>query len=110
MSIIIKAEKIKTVDGPKYKIISFEALKQHELPKRYLKELPNMYKLYNTDSRLAVHTNNRNTYMKAGDIYSAEDLEALLKDVGLCGERLRNINDEIRKECEGWQGEIEWRI
>jgi len=110
MAIIIKAEKIKTVDGPKYKIIGFEAKSKHELPVKYI---AGKYCAYKFNKTFCVHSPNlpKNfLYFDPGTILAPARLEEILKEVEVCGERLKEINDEIRKECEGWKGEIEWRI
>jgi len=42
-----------------------------------------------------------------GDFVSQEEWHRLIDALFQCGERLKGINEKIKKEVEGWSGTIE---
>ena len=109
MAIIIKAEKVGTYDGPKYKIIEIEALPTKKLPQKYRGTAPWCNQDQN-DRGLYVCTRTGSYYVYPNNLWSKEGFEIVLNDLKKCGDHLHRINQEIKKENENWQGEIEWRI
>jgi len=106
MSIIIKIKKELTFGGKLCKIISIDALKENELPRRYTKALGAVYlSTYNNGDKwlLVKDSSGESLLTKKGSFISPKKMEEVLNTCKKAGMLLRKVYLEI--ENEGWEGE-----
>ena len=104
MSIKIVLEKTKSVDGRLYKVKTIDALDFSKLPGLYLNGRPRLYATGENTAYLQFADGSSTTIFK-GKTLTPEEAERIIAACRHAGERLRAINDEIRKDLEGWEGE-----
>lgn len=91
---IIKGIRLKKLRG----------MKLVDLPYEYKTKQPHCY--FGTDS-VFVRTKGLDKNYYVGDFVSQEEWHRLIDALFQCGERLKGINEKIKKEVEGWSGTIE---
>jgi len=108
MSIKIKAEKELAMGEKLYRIVSIDALKENELPKRYTKALGAVYltTYKKGDEWLWVRNSTGASLLtKKGKFISPEKMEEVLNTCKEAGILLRKVYLELEVENEGWEGE-----
>ena len=84
-------------------------LRLKELPTRYISGFPYCY-LEEADlpiPKIVMPISHlRTSHIRIGEIISCEELDY----IQACGERLKEINEELRREDANWKGNIEIRI
>lgn len=102
MAIKIHTKKIKTIDGPRYRVVEIEALPTTRLPRAYVGSAP---WCRSQDKTLYVCSIESSYYVHVGHSFSKEQFEKIINDLRKCGENLRRVNQEIAAKNEGWEGE-----
>jgi hypothetical protein len=109
---VLKLKVKKVIDrGEKYyKLLSFECYKEYELPHKYFDKYPYCYM---EDNLVFVNISNKeddNYAFKLGDFVDEATFDKLIKVLRVCGEKLHNLNQEIKQLKVEWKGEEEVKI
>lgn len=102
------------------KVVKFNDSQPRQIKVKKLKglgyyDLPHEYKTrepycYFGDGAVYVRTGNFRCEIKEGSLVPQETWHKLIDALFMCGERLKGINEKIKKETEGWSGTIEIEI
>ena len=102
------------------KVVKFNDSEPRQINVKKLKglgfyNLPHEYKFkepycYFGDGAAYVRTEDSRYEIKEGSCVSQETWHKFIDDLFICGERLKGINEKIKKEVEGWSGTIEIEI
>lgn len=98
----LKFKKILRKGVKKCEYLSCEALSSDDLPEKYLSDTPNCYKLHNT---LIINTSDNTVQMSPGSRYEPAYIKKLIDRIKECGKRLHEINQQLKIENAGWEGE-----
>ena len=103
----IEVEKVLSLRGKEYKIVSVEVIEYKDLPKEYLEGYPKAFKnYYGGIPTLQVFSTreDRELYVEQGETISQEKFHKIIEILKKCGERLHRINEERRKISATWRG------
>lgn len=107
MSMKIKVEKVLEKGEPRIKILEMEGLSYYELPSEYVAKPPNV-RFYSDNLYLDM---GKFTYRYLIDgLLTQQEFENLMRDLNICGTRLKEINDKIRELKKTWNGVKEYKI
>jgi len=106
----IKVKKIVFRGDRYYKVDNISCFSHEELPLKYFECFP--YCAMCCSGLSVVSSNNvkDNYYITVGDIIEQEEFEKMMKVVKYCGEKLHNINQEIKEIKKTWQGDEVFKI
>lgn len=105
----LKLKRVKTIDGPKVELIKVKALPKERLPQRYLAAPPYCFLLEDGTFVLVEGKPGevpKGTLLCPGVILTNEEWIHILLALQACGNRLYEINNEIREANAGWEGEF----
>lgn len=101
-AIKIETEKI-VVKGEKHrKILSIEALGKEDLPEKYLDDAPAVWK---NEKSLSMRVKWGLCALTQNNTYPEEYFQEAKELIAQAGERLGEVNRQLRKENFGWEGE-----
>lgn len=106
----VKAKKIINIGSsePKqFEITELKGLGKDKLPFLYWREQP--YATFR-DNCVYVRTREMDIDVCVGYKMSIDQFNRFIAALGVCGDRLKSINDFISKEAEGWSGDVEVTI
>lgn len=104
MAIIIETKKTHNRGVKGRDILNIKALKKSELPKEYVQPGQSYCHLEESpfETTLTISDNGIMTFMSTGSFYDEKEFQEKIRAIYECGERLKAINDRIRKEQETW--------
>lgn len=104
----INCEKVQTLNGPRYKILTIQCLGSEKLPRKYLETYPHAI---NYIQGVEVETSDHTRYNRfINSVYTEDQISKLIEDLRLCGDNLHKINEQIKNENKNWNGTVEFCI
>ena len=103
--IVVKYKKVMKKGVKKVLITEVKALTKEELPERYLDGAPRVWLEQDSYGYFHLRGVNENGYpvwLSEGSMYDPDDFQKTIEFLVKCGERLKEINEEIRRERKHW--------
>jgi len=86
-------------------------LSKEELPRKYMLTDPFCF-LHDRKVTISISVNLRKNprILQVGNSYSEEEIGEILLGLRKCGDRLHEINAELKEQEKEWKGEVEYNI
>jgi len=105
MSIKLELEGRVIKDAKHYTLVNYTLLTRNNLPKDYLEGYPHAYAASEQDMVVRINPTT-SVYYQLGEVYTKPAIDNLITVLGMAGNRLRVINDRLRRENAGWEGKM----
>ena len=103
MSIKLELEGRVIKDTKHYTLIGYTLMTRNNLPEEYLRGHPHAYAASEQDMVVRVNPAT-SVYYQLGEVYTKPAIDHLITILRMAGNRLRVINDRLRRENAGWEG------
>jgi arginine decarboxylase-like protein len=106
MAIKIETEKIVLSDGNlARKIIKADMINKSKLPKLYLDKTPRCYNTsYWGNDGFQIDTEENSLFYPNGKIVLETEWQEIVKQIHACGDRLRIVNEYLKRAEKAWNG------